>query len=323
MDILVVMKVDEKHKKVLADAAPDANIRYISAGEVTKEDAVTADVIVGNIAPDMLKDCSKLKLMQLNSAGTDGYTAEGVLPQGATLANATGAYGLAIAEHMLGVLLTMMKKIVKYRIEQENQMWSDHGSVTSVFGSKTLIVGLGDIGSEFAIRMNALGSNVTAIKRNATSAPEYVSELYQMDKLYECLENADIVATCLPGTKETYKIFNAEAFAHMKKGAFFINVGRGNAVDSDALCDALESGYLAGAALDVTDPEPLPAGHRLWNAPGILITPHVSGGYHLQETHDRIINIAARNIGHLLNDEPFENEVDMELGYRKLVSNEN
>lgn len=319
MKVLVCMDVNENHKKILSDAVLNGDIIYIPASQVSETDVVDVDIIVGNVAPALLSKCTKLKLMQLNSAGTDGYTAEGVLPKGAVLANATGAYGLAISEHMIGTLLCMMKKLDKYKSDQMNHAWSDHGSVTSIYGSKTLVVGLGDIGNEFAMRMNALGSSVDAIKRTKSEKPEYIDNLYQMDKFYDCLEKADIVATCLPGTKDTYKLFDEKAFSHMKDGAFFINVGRGNAVDTDSLCDALESGKLAGASVDVTDPEPLPANHRLWDAEGVLITPHVSGGYHLLATHDKIISIAAKNIKHFSNGEPFENLVDMNTGYRATV----
>lgn len=317
MKVLVCMDVNENHKGILNEATQGVTIEYVAASKVTESDLEDADIIVGNISPDKLIKCKNLKLMQLNSAGTDGYTAPGVLPEGAFLANATGAYGLAISEHMIGTLLCMMKKLDKYRLDQEKHIWSDHGSVTSIYGSKTLVVGLGDIGNEFAIRMKALGSSVDAIKRTKSEKPEYIDNLYQMDSLYECLEKADIVATCLPGTKETYKIFDEKAFSHMKTGAYFINVGRGNAVDTESLCDALENGKLAGASVDVTDPEPLPEDHRLWDTEGVLITPHVSGGYHLQATHDKIISIAARNIKHMVNGEPFENLVDMSTGYRK------
>lgn len=129
------------------------------------------------------------------------------------------------------------------------------------------------------------------------------------------MEDADIVATSLPGNAETSNVFDAKAFSAMKDGAYFINVGRGSAVDTEDLCQALESGKLAGAALDVTNPEPLPADHKLWSMPNVLITPHVSGGYHVKLTHDRIGEIAARNIGHLVRGEDFENVVDMKTGY--------
>lgn len=317
MKVLVCMDVNENHKQILTDAVGSGEIAYIPGSQVCDKDVEDVDIIVGNVMPAMLSKCKNLKLVQLNSAGTDGYTAPGILPEGAVLANATGAYGLAISEHMIGSLLCLMKKLDLYRLDQEKHNWSDHGSVKSIYGAKTLVVGLGDIGNEFAIRMHAMGSSVDAIKRVKSEKPEYIDNLYQMDKFYDCLKTADIVATCLPGTKDTYKLFDEKAFSNMKDGAFFINVGRGNAVDTDSLCDALESGKLAGAAVDVTDPEPLPENHRLWDIENVLITPHVSGGYHLQETHDRIISIAAKNIKHLINGENFENLVDMNTGYRK------
>lgn len=320
MKVLVVMPVNDTHKNVLESVVGSGEVIYKSSVDVSADDLADIDIIVGNIKPELLSNCKKLKLLQLNSAGTDGYTAKGVLPEGALLANATGSYGLAIAEHMIGALLCMMKKIDKYRIDQENHFWSNQGMVTSIYGSRTLVVGLGDIGSEFAVRMNSLGSKVDGIRRTKAEKPEYIDNLYQMDKFYDCLKQADIVAACLPNTKETYKLFDEKAFSCMKEGAYFINVGRGNAVDTDSLYEALESDKLAGASVDVTDPEPLPADHKLWDAKNILITPHISGGYHLQATHDKIVNIAANNIRHLVNGEPFENLVDMTTGYRATVS---
>lgn len=319
MNILVVMNVEEEHKRMLSQAAPEAEIIYVPAGQVDQETAARADIIVGNIPAKLLNGCSNLKLLQLNSAGANAYTVPGVLPEGAQLANATGAYGLAISEHMIAALLCLMKKLDRYKMNQTENKWQDEGTVTSIYGAKTLIVGYGNIGSEFATRMHAMGSTVSAIRRNKTDKPEFLDSLYQMDHLYESLEEADIVAACLPDTPETRKLFSEEAFSHMKKGAYFLNVGRGNSVDTDALYDALCSGKLAGASVDVTDPEPLPSDHRLWNAPNILITPHISGGYHLKQTHDTIIRIACDNIRHYIKGEEFENIVDMKTGYRKNV----
>ncbi len=314
--ILVVMDVCDEHKALLESLDPNVSIQYIPAGLLTEKDVEDADVIVGNLKPQLLQYCKNLKLLQLNSAGTDGYTKEGILPDGAQLTNASGAYGLAISEHMLGSLLCLMKKLDLYRLNQENHKWNDEGPVQAIYGSKTLIVGMGDIGNEFGVRMAALGSTITGIRRNISTKPDYVESLHTMDDLYSCLGKADIVASCLPSYNATINVFDGKAFDAMKAGAYFLNVGRGTAVDTDALCDALESGKLAGAAIDVTNPEPLPADHRLWTMPNVLITPHVSGGYHVKATHDKIIQIAARNIMHLVKGEPFDNIVDMSTGYR-------
>lgn len=316
--ILVAMLVEDDHKELLKSKAEDANFSFIPAKDVTKEQVHEADIIIGNVAPELIRGTSKLKWLQLNSAGTDGYTTEGVLPKETLLTNATGAYGLAISEHMIGSLLCIMKKLHLYGADQPKHVWNDYGNVASIYGSKTLVVGFGDIGSEFAVRMHALGSQVTGIRRNKTEKPDYLEALYQMDAFYECLKTADIVATCLPGTKETYHIFDKKAFAQMKEGAFFLNVGRGSAVDSYALADALNSGHLAGASVDVTEPEPLPSDHPLWDARNLLITPHISGNYHLKETHERIVRIAADNLDRFMRGEKLRNVVDFATGYRKL-----
>lgn len=314
--VLVVMNVLEEHKLILEAVSSEIDIEYISADSVEPKDVENVDMIIGNLNPQLLKYCKRLKVLQLNNAGTDGFTAEGILPAGALLTNATGAYGLAISEHMIGSLLCLMKKLDIYRMNQSTHKWNDEGPVSAIYGTKTLVVGFGDIGNEFGIRMHALGSKITAIRKNICSKPDYVESIHTMSDFYQCLGEADVVAACLPGYSETYNIFDKKAFDAMKDGAYFLNVGRGTAVDTEALCDALETGKLAGAALDVTNPEPLPPSHRLWNMPNVLITPHVSGGYHVRITHDKIVRIAAQNMLHLVNGEMFENIVDMSTGYR-------
>ncbi|MDO4484227.1 MAG: D-2-hydroxyacid dehydrogenase [Clostridia bacterium] len=317
MNILVTLPVEARHKALL-ESACEGCFTYCPAKDLTQSQVHGADIIIGNVKPDMIRGTEKLKWLQLNSAGTDGYTAPGVLPAGCLLTNATGAYGLAISEHMMAMLLFLMKKINLYSADQKDHSWSDHGQVRSVYGSRTLVVGFGDIGSCFARRMHDMGSTVTGIRRSKTEKPDYLEGLYQMDSLKEELGKADIVAACLPGTPETKGLFDEAAFAAMKPGAWFINVGRGNAVNQDALLAALQSGHLAGAAVDVTDPEPLPKDHPLWDAPNLLITPHISGQFHLQETFERIIRIAAENLTRFVSGELLKNQVDFATGYRRL-----
>ena len=164
----------------------------------------------------------------------------------------------------------------------------------------------------------ALGAKVIGVRRTGTDKPDFVDELIHTDKLDEYLPQADCVAITLPGTTATKGMFDAERMAKMKDGAILLNVGRGMIVDTDALCAALKSGKLAGAGVDVTDPEPLPADHPLWKMENAVITPHISGGYHLQETHDRIVRIMAENLKRFLAGEPLRNVVDLSTGYRKL-----
>lgn len=315
MKVLVVVKTLEKHRAWLEAAAPEAE--FIYKENASREDVESADVILGNVPAALLSKDDKLQWLQTNSAGVDGYI-NGCLPQHTLLTNATGAYGLAISEYMLAVWLELIKKLHTYRDVQHTSTWKDLGTVTSVWNSTVLVLGLGDIGGEFAKRAKALGAKVIGMRRTGIDKPDYVDELIHTDKLDEYLPLADCVAITLPGTKATKGMFSAERIAKMKDGAVLINVGRGTIVDSDALCAALESGKLSGAAVDVTDPEPLPAEHPLWKQENAVITPHVSGHFHLPETHDRIIRIMAENLAAFCAGKPLRNVVDFETGYRKL-----
>lgn len=314
-NILVLVPVNENHKRILEEKAPDANFIYVDSKSVDSVQVQNADIIIGNPPASMIKGSKKLEWLQLQSAGVGEYGEDNVLPKGAVLTNASGAYGLAISEYMLGVLLELYKKLHLYRDNQAEGNWSYLGQVKSIYNSTALIVGLGDIGGEFAKRLKALGAYTIGIRRTDGNKPDYLDELHFMDELEVLLPRVDIVALSLPGTKLTNKVINEKTLKLMKKEAVLINVGRGSSIDTDALCDALESGHLLGAALDVTDPEPLPKEHRLWRIKNALITPHVSGGFSLQETHDRIIRISANNLEAFLNNKSLENVVNLSAGY--------
>lgn len=318
--ILITLPVNDRHKAAFAAAAPQAEIEYRPAGEVTEELLGIVDAVIGNVPAAKLKGHENIRWVQLNSAGADKYTEPGTLAPGAVLTNASGAYGLAISEHMVGQLLMHIKHLGQYYDAQKEKRWTDFGTVRSIYGSTTLVVGLGDIGGEFARKMKALGSYVIGIRRSAGEKPEYLDELSGLERLDELLGRADFVACSLPGTDATYHLFDEARLARMKQGAVLLNVGRGSAVDSLALNEALRSGHLGGACLDVVEPEPLPADHPLWDAPNLLLTPHISGFYHLPETLERIIRIAAGNLEAFVNGRPLKNQVDFSTGYRKNVT---
>ncbi len=315
--ILVTVPLEEPHRALLASIAPDAAFVFTSPGGATADQVRSARILLGKVPPALLADAPLLEWMQLESAGTDGYTG-GVLPAGVPLTNATGAYGLAIAEHMLAMALSLMKKLPDYGRNQAQARWRDEGAVTSLHGMKVLVVGLGDIGTEFASRCHALGACVRGVRRVPRPAPACVEAVVGLDRLDEELTGADLVALCLPATAETRHLFDAPRLARMKPDAILLNVGRGNVLDQDALADALETGRLAGAGLDVTDPEPLPADHRLWRAPRLILTPHVSGGWHLPETKERIVRLMADNLRRFLAGRPLRSLVDGAAGYRRV-----
>ncbi|OOM80855.1 D-2-hydroxyacid dehydrogenase [Clostridium sp. BL-8] len=315
-NILVLLPINEKQKMLIESAVPNAKYTYETYDTVNKKIVQSADIIIGNPPAEMLSDSTNLKWLQLNSAGSDAYIKKGVLNKGVVLTNATGAYGLAISEHMIGVLLQIFKKLHVYRNNQKLHLWKDEGEVKSIYGSRVLIIGLGNIGEEFAKRVKAFGAYTIGVRRSNSRKPDCIDELYLMDKIDELLPKVDVVALSLPSTKETYKMFSMERLKCMKKGAVLLNVGRGNVLDTEALCDLVESGHILGAGLDVTDPEPLPKDHRIWDIENIVITPHISGGYHIPETLDKIVKISAKNLRSFINGEKLMNVVDFSTGYR-------
>ena len=312
--ILVLFPTEPEHRRQLEAAAPGAKFFY-GAECVSEEVLRQVRVVLGNPKAELLEKLPALGLLQLNSAGVGFYAKPGALRDGVILTNASGAYGPGIAEHMLGLALTLLKKLHRYRDNQRERLWHDEGKVTSLLGAQVLVVGLGDLGREFAKRADALGASVTGIKRTPGEKPSYVKELYTLEKLDECLPKADVVLLSLPETPETRGLFDAKRLSRMKEGAILLNAGRGNAIDTPALCDAVESGHLRGAGLDVTDPEPLPPDHRVWGVKDIVITPHVSGGFHLPYTHDRIVQICVENLRRFLAGEELLHRVNREAGY--------
>lgn len=328
---LVTIPTGERHRNLLQQAAPGWEFRFrgtdtlvcapqeaLPGQPVTQEDVGWAQVILGNVPAAMLHGSPALEWLQTNSAGVEAYIQPGVLAGDTLLTNATGAYGLAIAEHMLGMLLELFKKLELYRDAQKSGAWQSQGAVKAVYGSTVLVLGMGDIGGEFAARCKALGAKVIGVRRSPRPCPEYADEVHLLEDLDSLLPQADVVAVTLPGTDATRGLMSRERLAKMKEGAVLLNVGRGFIVDTEALCDALERGHLSGAGVDVTDPEPLPPTHRLWNIPTAVVTPHISGFYHLRETHERIVGIFLENLRHFQAGEPLRNLVDFATGYRKL-----
>ena len=317
LEILVTLPLSVAHKALFEEAAPHGHFQYMPVEAVTPEVAQAAHVVVGNVSPSLLAGSKNLRWLQLHSAGTNGYT-DGALPEGTVLTNATGAYGLAISEHMLGMVLMLTKKLHVYLCNQQDAQWRDEGPVGGLYGATVLVVGLGDIGLNFAERCHAMGSRVVGIRRVPREAPAGVGEVYGLEDIDRLLPQADVVALSLPATPSTHRLFDAGRIARMKPGAILLNVGRGTAICQEALCDALESGRLGGAGLDVTDPEPLPPEHRLWHAPNLLLTPHVSGGYHFPETLERIVRISADNLAAFVQHRPMTSVVDFQTGYRRI-----
>lgn len=315
--VLSVLPVNAAQRLRLTEAAGDWPIRFGKPDSFSRVEIASAEILLGNVPADLIRASERLELLQLNSAGADAYLRSGVLAPSTVLCNATGAYSRAVSEHAFTMMLMLQKNMLRYRDQQLRQLWLDGGSVVSPVGSTVLVVGLGDIGLAFARLCKAMGAYVIGVKRRASPCPEGVDELYTAEKTDELLPRADVVMSVLPGTEATAGFFSRERFRLMKKTAIFLNVGRGGAAKSGDLAWALESGEIAAAGIDVTDPEPLPADSPLWRIENLFITPHVAGGFHLEHTMDVITAIACENLRRLRAGLPLRNVVDPRTGYKK------
>ena len=286
--VLVALPLSDAQRSALQASVPEYEFIFAQTETVTLAQVLEADIIMGNVPVELICQNHHLEWFQSNFAGPDTYLVPGVLPEHCLVTNATGAYGLAISEWMLGLWLGLQKDLFLYRDRQTQHKWDAiTRQVRPVAGSRVLCVGMGDIGSNFAMRAHALGAEVVGVRRSVrpgAPCPDYCLRVVPQSELDAELPQADLVALSLPGTPETLHMFDAARLARCKQGAILLNVGRGSTVDCLALADAVHSGHLFGAALDVTDPEPLPSDHPLWNEPNVIITPHISGRFSLAIT---------------------------------------
>ena len=211
-----------------------------------------------------------LRLIQTLNAGYEQW--EPLLPDGVMLSNGRGAHGGSSAEWVVAALLTIYRDLARFRQQQSEGVWRDWDTETLI-GKRVVVLSAGDLATNLAARLAPFETDVVLVGRTARPG---VHALADVDEL---LPNADVVVALLPDSPATRDVINADFLAKLPDGAVVVNAGRGGSVDTDALLAELTSGRLR-AALDVTDPEPLPEGHPLWSAPGLLLTPHVAGSVH-------------------------------------------
>lgn len=280
MKLTVLCPLQEEDKQRILAAAPNDEVLFTTNAAITPEQCAEADVVFGNIAPAKLEQYTNLKWLQLISAGADAYTSGGLLRPDVILTSSSGSYGQMISEYLLCAVMTHLQNFHRLRDNQNARLWKEEGLSKSIQGAAVAVFGVGDIGENFAKRVKLLGAaKVFGFRRTLGATSEWVDEMHTLDQMCQVLPQADIVVSVLPDNEATRGIFNRETFACFKKGAVFVNAGRGSAVDLDALCDAVESGALRGATVDVVPEEPLPADHRAWGITNLVVTPHVAGGF--------------------------------------------
>lgn len=215
--------------------------------------------------------------LHFNSAGREGFEAAGI-PGGIVVTNAEGALAPTVAEHAMALALALGRRLPEALAAQGRMEW-DQGiapGMRSLEGGTLLLVGLGHIGRAVAARARAFGMKIVAATRRPRADP-LAEEVHGLAAVPGLAARADLIVTCIALSPETRGIIGRAALAGCRPGTLLVNVGRGGLVDTDALIEALATGRVAGAGLDVTDPEPLPAGHPLWGAPNLIVTSHVAG----------------------------------------------
>ncbi|MEO0996284.1 MAG: D-2-hydroxyacid dehydrogenase, partial [Pseudomonadota bacterium] len=222
--------------------------------------------------------------------------------------------GPDIAEHALALTLAVARNFDHYAAQQQEGRWDRaERRALNLDGRTMLVLGLGGIGTEIARRADALGMRVVATRNSSRSGPDFVDYVGLADEAAELAGSADVIVNALPLTDTTAGSIDAPFFNAAKDGAIYVSVGRGGTTDSDALLAALDSGKLRGAGLDVTDPEPLPVSHPLWDAPHVIITPHVAAN--TDDARRRTLTIALENLRRYALGEPLLSVVDFERGY--------
>ncbi len=272
-----------------------------------------ADAFYGRLTPGILSAGKQLKWVQATSAGLDGYFFPELRNSDVVLTNLRGIYSDVIADHVFAFILTLARGMHVYTQHQANGKWQKGAEVIHLGGKVLGILGLGGIGLEVAKRGHAFGMTVMAVDPAPKDRPDYVTAVFDPKDAMQMLKQADFVVICVPHTGETEYLINREALAQMKNTAVLVNIGRGKVVDLTALTEALETGQLGGAGLDVFETEPLPEGHPLWAMPQVVITPHVAGIS--PEVAKRRKRVIVENIRRFVAGEPLLNVVDKKRGY--------
>jgi phosphoglycerate dehydrogenase-like enzyme len=306
LNVLLRAGLDEAHQKRLHEISPQITVgRNIALGD--------ANVILGYIGEQELAQATRLRWVHCQSAGVEHYPLAGMEERGIILTNAQGCYGPQIAEHVFALLLALTRGVGAL---SRKRRWGFDGEPIELRGMTMGIIGLGGIGRETARRAKAMDMKVIAVDAEPMYGEKFacVDECRLVDDgLEDLLRQSDVVVVAAPHTPRSRGMLGAAQFALMKDGSYLVNVSRGKLVKTDDLLAALRSGKLAGAGLDVTDPEPLPPDHPLWQEDKAIVTAHIAGKSQLG--YQRVQQVFVANVGHFIAGRPLLNVVDKLRGY--------
>jgi phosphoglycerate dehydrogenase-like enzyme len=297
----------------IREAAPGATIVAGEDATLTKQVA-DADAIIGEINPELFHAAKKLRWVQVHSAGVERYVFPEFADSAVVLTNCKILQGPNIADHAMSLLLALTRQLHLAIPDRVKEEWERREySPIELRGKTAVIIGVGGIGMQIAQRAHAFDMKVIGVDPKDVPLNYFVSRVVPPDRLEAVLPEADVVFMAAPLTSQSQGMMASRQFGLMKKGSYFVAVSRGRTYDSDALLQALKTGGLAGAGLDVTNPEPLPKGHPLWKLENVIITPHIAGQSDGVET--RRMALIVENVTRFVRGEPLLNVVDKKKGY--------
>lgn len=300
--MITVSVPDENVKTALGDLGPDVEVVIWNPHLEDAPDDVRERLTMaclehktgGKVTYGRLAQCPSLRLIQIPSAGFEHVSH--LVPEGVALANARGVHDTRVAEMTLLLTLASQRQLPRFLDAQRREEWDPFYDAPALADKRVLVVGYGSIAEAIAVRMRACEAEVEGVARTARTAPDGTT-VHAIEGVHDVLPAFDVVVIVTPHDASTDKLVDARFLAAMKDGALLVNVGRGKVVDTEALLAELQSGRLR-AALDVTDPEPLPTGHPLWSAPNTIVVPHVAGFEVL--TNPRYAALVRRQVESLL-----------------------
>ena len=308
MKFLIYPAVGENELRAIRSVSSEVEIQNVESEARALEIIDDIDAMYGRITPGLLARAKKLRWIQTPMAGLEHYMFPELAESDVTLSNMQGIYSDNIADHVMGYVLMFARGFHIFLRRQLERDWSKEAPVIHLADKTLGVIGLGGIGTAVAKRGAAAEMRVIATNAVGIERPDFVEVLWGIDRLNDLLAESDFVVSCVPHTPETFKLINSDQLKRMKQTAYLINISRGVVVDLAALTDALQTGEIAGAGLDVFETEPLPADHPLWDMENVIITPHTAGaGPH---TAVRRIEVVQANLRRFVAGESLRNVVN-------------
>ena len=314
--VLILAPCGEKRRSQLQKTYADRCDFFFGADGQT---AISqAEIIIGAPEKQDLQKAGNLRWLQLSWAGVDAYARMKRFPKDVLVTNVSGAFGVIISEYVVAGIVAQYRGFGVYRDNQRKHVWRQLDASSTVFGKRAVILGMGDLGSNVAKRLACFGAHPVGVRRTVKDAPApFFEAQFSIDRLDEALSDADILINCLPATPKTIGLLTRERLEKLKKGALFVNVGRGSIVKNDDLIAALRTKQLRGAVLDVLEEEPLAESSPLWEMENVLLTPHIAGPSDTEneDVQSAIWEICLENLSRYLDGKPLRHVVDLNTGY--------